>query len=151
MPLDTTAVAKTATTIRRSIIKMLARAGSGHPGGALGMADVFAVLYFSDILKHNPDNPSWTARDRVFLSNGHICPVLYATLTEAGYFSNETLLTLRQLDSPLQGHPHRDVSLGIENTSGPLGLGLSQAAGCAHALLMDGGISLPWWAGLREK
>jgi transketolase len=124
------------TSIRRSIITMLAEAGSGHPGGALGMADVFATLYFS-VLQHNPLVPDWVGRDRVILSNGHICPVLYAALAEAGYFPKAELLTLRKLGSRLQGHPHRGSLPGVENTSGPLGLGLSQAAGLACSLRLQ--------------
>lgn len=126
-----------ALTIRRWIIKMLVQAGSGHPGGALGMADVFATLYFS-VLKHRPEDPLWTGRDRFLLSNGHICPALYATLATAGYFPAGELLTLRQLGSRLQGHPHRGSLPGVESTSGPLGLGLSQACGVALALRLQG-------------
>lgn len=125
-----------ALQIRRQIIKMLAHAGSGHPAGALGMADVFAALYFH-ILNVDPKNPEWEERDRLILSNGHICPVLYATLAEAGYFPKEELLTLRQIHSRLQGHPHRHSIAGVENTSGPLGQGLSLAAGWALGLKMN--------------
>jgi len=138
-----------ANSIRQDIIRMLVEAKSGHPAGSLGMADVFAALYFS-ALRHDPTNPSWDARDRVVLSNGHICPVLYATLAEAGYFPKAQLTTLRKLGSPLQGHPHRGALPGIENSSGPLGQGISQAVGMAlvgkrgkkdwrvYALLGDG-------------
>lgn len=119
-----------ANDIRQNIIKMLAKAGSGHSAGPLGMADVFTSLYFK-ILNHKPEDPSWPDRDRLILSNGHICPVLYATLAEAGYFPKEELLTLRQLGSRLQGHPHRGSLPGLETTSGPLGSGLSQACGMA--------------------
>jgi transketolase len=126
----------TARSIRISIIKMLEEAKSGHSAGSLGMADVFTTLYFS-IAKHNPQNPTWEERDRIILSNGHICPVLYATLAEAGYFPKEELQTLRKLGSRLQGHPHLGSLPGVENTSGPLGQGLSQAAGLAYALKMD--------------
>ncbi len=117
---------------------MLMEAGSGHPAGALGMADIFAVLYLH-FLRHDPEDPFWEERDRVILSNGHICPVLYATLAEVGYFSKEELKTLRRLGSRLQGHPHRGYLPGIETTSGPLGCGLSQAAGMAIADRMDRG------------
>lgn len=130
-------LADIATEIRVSIIQMLARAKSGHSGGALGMADVFTALYFGDVLKHDPASAEWEDRDRVLLSNGHICPVLYATLAKAGYFDPTLLETLRLLHSPLQGHPHRGSLPGIENTSGPLALGLSQAAGLAHAFKLD--------------
>ncbi len=126
-----------ANDIRRDIIKMLARAGSGHTAGSLGMADVFTALYFN-ILNHNPKNPKWPNRDRLILSNGHICPVLYATLAHAGYFPKKDLSTLRQLGSGLQGHPHRGSLPGIENTSGPLGQGLSQSCGMAQAAKLDG-------------
>lgn len=125
-----------ARAIRRSIISMLERAGSGHSGGSLGMADVFTALYFAHI-RHNPQNPAWNERDYVLLSNGHICPVWYATLAQAGYFPPEELQTLRQYGSRLQGHPHRGSLPGIENSSGPLGQGLSQACGLAYALHMD--------------
>lgn len=125
-----------ATEIRRHIMIMLEQAGSGHSAGALGMADVFASLYF-DLLKHDPNNPQWQERDRVILSNGHICPVLYATLASAGYFSPELLHSLRTFGSPLQGHPHRGMLPGIENSSGPLGQGLSLASGLAYGLKFD--------------
>lgn len=123
--------------IRRSIIEMLVAAKSGHTAGPLGMADVFAALYF-DVLKHDPKNPDWEDRDRLFLSNGHICPVLYAAMAHAGYFSTEELLTLRAFGSRLQGHPERSALPGVESTSGPLGSGLSEAAGYAYAARMDG-------------
>ncbi|MCA9362703.1 transketolase [Candidatus Kaiserbacteria bacterium] len=121
-----------ANEIRQSIIEMLSEAGSGHTAGPLGMADIFTLLYFG-ILNHDPKNPDWEERDRVILSNGHICPVLYATLAHAGYFALEELLTLRKLGSRLQGHPHRGALPGIETSSGPLGSGLSQAVGMALA------------------
>ena len=125
-----------ANLIRQSIIEMLTEAGSGHTAGPLGMADVFTLLYFG-ILKHDPANPDWEERDRVILSNGHICPVLYATLAHAGYFPVEELLTLRKLGTRLQGHPHRGSLPGIETSSGPLGSGLSQAVGMALAERID--------------
>lgn len=119
-----------ANLIRQDIIKMLLEAKSGHTAGSLGMADVFTALYFH-ILKHQPKNPSWEKRDRLILSNGHICPVRYATMARAGYFPVSELNTLRKLGSRLQGHPHRTSLPGVETTSGPLGSGLSQAAGVA--------------------
>jgi transketolase len=125
-----------ANTIRQDIIKSLLSAGSGHSAGPLGMADVFTALYFH-ILNHKPKEPLWKDRDRVVLSNGHICPVLYATLARAGYFPVEELKTLRKLHSRLQGHPHRGSLPGIETTSGPLGSGLSQAIGMALAARLD--------------
>ncbi|OGG41868.1 transketolase [Candidatus Kaiserbacteria bacterium RIFCSPHIGHO2_01_FULL_46_22] len=125
-----------ANEIRQSIIEMLMAAGSGHTAGPLGMADIFTLLYF-DVLKHDPKNPDWQDRDRVVLSNGHICPVLYATLAHRGYFPVEELLTLRKFGSRLQGHPHRTALPGLETSSGPLGSGLSQAVGMALGLRMD--------------
>ena len=116
-----------ANTIRQSIIEMLVAAGSGHTAGPLGMADIFVALYFH-VLKHDPQNPLWEDRDRLILSNGHICPVQYATLAHAGYFPVEELKTLRKFGTRLQGHPHRGSVPGVETTSGPLGSGLSQSA-----------------------
>lgn len=111
---------------------MLEAAESGHAGGALGLADVFAVLY-RDVLRHDSHQPTWKGRDRLLLSNGHVCPVLYATLALHGYFPEGDLLSLRQFSSPLQGHPHQNIELGIENTSGPLGQGISVVMGRALA------------------
>ncbi len=125
-----------ANEIRQDIVKMLLEAKSGHSAGSLGMADVFVALYFH-VLNHNPKKPNWPERDRVILSNGHICPVLYATLAHAGYFKLEELKTLRKFGSRLQGHPHRGSIAGIETTSGPLGSGLSQAIGMALASKLD--------------
>jgi len=125
-----------ANKVRQLIIEMLLEAGSGHPGGALGMADIFTAFYFH-ILKHNPRNPSWNDRDRLVLSNGHICPVQYATMALSGYFPIEELKTLRKINSRLQGHPHRTALPGIETTSGALGEGLSQAIGIALAGNLD--------------
>lgn len=127
---------ETANLIRQDIIEMLVEAGSGHSAGPLGMADVFTAMYFH-ILKHNPKRPDWPDRDRLVLSNGHICPVLYATLAHAGYFPVTELKTLRKLHSRLQGHPHRTALPGVETTSGPLGSGLSQAIGMALAARLD--------------
>jgi transketolase len=116
--------------IRQSIVKMLHAAKSGHPAGSMGLADVFTALYFN-VLNHDPKNPNWEGRDRFILSNGHVCPGLYASIAEAGYFPKEELMTLRKLGSRLQGHPHRETLPGIENSSGPLGQGLSIAVGMA--------------------
>ncbi len=127
----------TANNIRKSIIEMLFEAGSGHTAGALGMTDIFTLLYFN-ILKHNPKDPLWANRDRLVLSNGHICPVLYATQAHAGYFPKEELKTLRKFGSRLQGHPHREYMPFLETSSGPLGSGLSQAIGMAMADKLDG-------------
>ncbi len=125
-----------AEAIRETIIQMLVAAGSGHTAGPLGMADVFAAFYFH-ILNHRPDDPEWEGRDRLILSNGHIVPVRYAAMAHAGYFPIEECLTLRKLGSRLQGHPERLRLPGLETTSGPLGEGLSQAAGMAYAFRMD--------------
>jgi transketolase len=128
---------QTANLIRQDIIKMLVEAGSGHSAGPLGMADIFTALYF-EILRHDPKNPDWPERDVLILSNGHITPVRYATMARAGYFPLKELMTLRKLGSRLQGHPERTKLPGLETTSGPLGSGLSQSAGMALALKMDG-------------
>ena len=125
-----------ANDIRQDIINMLVTAGSGHSAGPLDMADVFAALYFG-VMEHNPEDPKWEGRDRLVLSCGHICPVLYATMAEAGYFPKEELLTLRKLGTRLQGHPHNSSLPGIETTSGPLSQGSSQAVGMALGLKMD--------------
>lgn len=126
-----------ANIIRQDIITSLAAAKSGHPAGSLGMADILAALYFN-VLKHNPKKPDWKARDYLILSNGHICPVLYAAMANAGYFPRKKLLTLRKLGSKLQGHPERIILPGLETSSGPLGSGISQAAGMAYGLRSDG-------------
>ena len=127
-----------ARDIRISVIEMLMEAGSGHSAGALGMADIFTALYFF-ILKHDPTNPMWEERDRLVLSNGHICPVYYATLAHSGYFKLEELKTLRKFGSRLQGHPDRRFLTFLETSSGPLGLGLSQAVGMCLADRIDHG------------
>ena len=133
---ELTALTKTAQQVRVKTIKILTEAGSGHPGGSLGMADIFTALYFK-LLNHSPDNPEWEDRDYLLLSNGHICPVLYATLAQAGYFPQEKLQTLRKINSDLQGNPKLQPRLGIEISSGPLGQGLSQACGLALAFKKD--------------
>ena len=125
-----------ANKARELIIEMLFEAGSGHSGGALGMADIFTAFYFH-ILKHEPNNPSWDDRDRLILSNGHICPIQYVTMAMSGYFPIEELKTLRKINSRLQGHPHRGSLPGLETTSGPLGEGLSQAIGIALTAKLD--------------
>ncbi len=125
-----------ANVIRQDIISMLLEAGSGHSAGPLGMADIFTALYFH-VLNHNPRQPLWADRDRLILSNGHICPVRYAAMAHAGYFPVAELMTLRKLGSRLQGHPHRQALPGGETTSGPLGSGLSQAIGVALAAKLD--------------
>lgn len=122
--------------IRQAIIKMLVEAGSGHSAGPLGMADVFTALYF-ELLNIDPKRPTWADRDRLVLSAGHICPVLYAALAYRGYFEVEELSTLRQFGTRLHGHPHNLALPGIENSSGPLGQGLSQAVGMALSARLD--------------
>lgn len=131
-----------ANDIRQSIVKMLMEAGSGHTAGPLGMADIFTALYFH-ILHHDPANPTWKNRDRVILSNGHICPVLYAAMAHAGYLPVEELQTLRKFGTKLQGHPHREYFPALETSSGPLGSGLSQAIGMALADRLDNGVKSP--------
>ncbi|MCB9892956.1 MAG: transketolase [Planctomycetes bacterium] len=151
---------ETARKLRIEVIKMLARAGSGHPGGSLGMADVFTCLYWGGFVKHDPKNPGWVERDRVVLSNGHICPILYAVLAERGYFPHEWLDDLRQLGAHLQGHPAMQKTPGVELSTGSLGHGVCGGLGMAlaerqskrdthvWALLGDGEIEegLPWEA-----
>lgn len=127
---------ETANQIRIDLIKMLTHAGSGHTAGPLGMADVFTAMYFH-ILRHDPKKPDWEERDRLVLSNGHICPIMYTTMAHAGYFPKKELMTLRKFGTRLQGHPHRTALPGLETTSGPLGSGLSQATGMAIAARMD--------------
>ena len=125
----------TANRIRQSIISSLALAGSGHSAGPLGMTDIFTALFFH-VLKYDVDNPNWEERDRLVLSNGHICPVLYATMAHAGLLPIEELETLRKLGTRLQGHPHREWLPYLETSSGPLGSGLSQAVGMSIGLRM---------------
>ncbi|NCO15328.1 transketolase [Candidatus Wolfebacteria bacterium CG18_big_fil_WC_8_21_14_2_50_39_7] len=127
---------ETANQLRQDVIEMITEAGSGHPAGALDMADVFSAFYFH-ILNHDPKNSNWPERDRLILSNGHICPVQYAALAHSGYFPIEELKTLRKLGSRLQGHPYRRALPGIETSSGPLGEGLAQAIGIALAAHLD--------------
>ncbi|MBX6353501.1 MAG: transketolase [Thermoflavifilum sp.] len=125
-----------ARRIRRDVIQMIAASQSGHPGGALGAAEILSVLYF-DKMNHNPKNPDWPARDRFVLSNGHICAALYSALARSGYFPVEELLTFRRLNSRLQGHPSRHDLPGIETAAGPLGQGLSIANGMALGLRLQ--------------
>ncbi|MDO8470787.1 MAG: transketolase [bacterium] len=128
---------KKANEIRQDIITMLVKAKSGHSAGPLGMADIFTALYFR-VLKHDPKNPLWKERDRLILSNGHICPVRYVAMAHAGYYSKELLGTFRQIGSLLEGHPSIKKIPALETSSGPLGEGLSQACGFAMASRMDG-------------
>jgi len=121
---------------RELVIETLLEAKSGHSAGSLGMADIFVAFYFH-ILNHNPKNPSWDMRDRLILSNGHICPIRYVTMALSGYFPEGELKTLRKINSRLQGHPHRGSLPGLETSSGPLGEGLSQGIGIALAGKLD--------------
>ncbi|MGV8169492.1 MAG: transketolase [Candidatus Nanoarchaeia archaeon] len=125
-----------ANDIRKDTLKSIYLAGSGHPAGSLGVTDILTVLYF-DFLNVDPKNPEKEDRDYFILSNGHVCPALYATLAHKGFFERKELATLRKTGSRLQGHPHREALPGIETSSGPLGSGLSQAAGLALALRND--------------
>lgn len=134
---DTRRLRLRANDLRQTIVTMLAEAGSGHTAGPLGMADIFAALYFH-VMRHDPKNPDWDERDRLILSNGHCVPVRYAAMAHSGYFPLEECSTLRKFGSRLQGHPERGFLPGLESTSGPLGSGLSQAAGYAYAARMDG-------------
>ncbi|MFA5090701.1 MAG: transketolase [Candidatus Omnitrophota bacterium] len=124
-----------ARKIRRLIVQMLAKAGSGHPGGSLSSADLIAALYFA-VLRHNPKEPLWPGRDRFHMSKGHCCPLWYAVLAESGYFTLDKLQTLRQMGSVLQGHPDRRVP-GVEVASGSLGQGLSVGLGMSLAAKLD--------------
>jgi transketolase len=124
-----------ARQIRRLIVRMLAKAGSGHPGGSLSAADLVTALFFA-VLRHRPQEPHWSGRDRFHLSKGHCCPLWYAVLAECGYFPPEELFTLRQLGSSLQGHPDRRTP-GVEVASGSLGQGLSVGVGMSLAAKID--------------
>lgn len=125
-----------AKIIRRYVIKMLAKAGSGHPGGSLSAVDLLVVLFY-DKMRHNPQQPKWQDRDRFVLSKGHGCPALYAILADMGYFSVDKLETLRQFGSILQGHPCMKTTPGIEISGGSLGQGLSVGLGIALAAKLD--------------
>ena len=127
---------ETAREIRKEIIRMLGKSGSGHPGGSLSAADIVTTLYFH-AMRHDPQNPQWNDRDRFVLSKGHGCPVVYAAMALSGYFPREQLATLRQLGSPLQGHPDTRFMPALEACTGSLGQGLSIASGLALGLKMD--------------
>ncbi|MGB3945867.1 MAG: transketolase [Candidatus Saccharimonadales bacterium] len=131
--LTTRQIEQKATQVRRDIIQMLEAAGSGHSAGPLGLSDLVTTLFFG-VMNYKADKPEWDQRDYFFLSNGHCVPVQYAAMAEAGFFDRSELLTLRKWGSRLQGHPERTKLPGLENTSGPLGSGLSQAAGVAYSL-----------------
>ncbi len=121
-----------ADQIRALILKMVHAANSGHPGGPLGLADIFSVLFF-DVMKHNPSDPDWAERDRLLISNGHVSAVRYAAMALSGYFEEKEIFSFRKLGSALQGHPSTRYLKGVENSSGSLGQGLSQAVGLALA------------------
>ncbi len=121
-----------AKKLRRHIITMMGKAGSGHPGGSLSAVEIVTALYFG-LLRHKPSDPQWTDRDRFILSKGNAAPLLYAALAECGYLPIDELITLRQLDSRLQGHTDRTVTTGVEMSAGALGQGLSFAIGVALA------------------
>jgi transketolase len=138
MTFDVRAIERRANEMRCDILKMLALAGSGHPGGSLSATDIVAVLFFGDVLRYRADNPVWEERDRFILSKGHVAPVLYAVLARAGYFEIGELATLRKFGSRLQGHPDSRKLPGVEVSTGSLGQGLSIAAGMAYGLSVSG-------------
>lgn len=127
---------KIATEVRKDILTMLYKAGSGHTAGSLGTAEIFTALYFA-VMNNDPKKPDWPERDRLIVSCGHVCPAQYAAMARAGYFSSAKLKSYSKLNCPLQGHPERIRLPGIETTSGPLGCGLAQACGMAYAARMD--------------
>ncbi|MBU0579806.1 MAG: transketolase [Candidatus Margulisbacteria bacterium] len=131
-------VEEKAKNIRKNIIKMLAEAGSGHPGGSLSATDILAALFFGGVFKYDPKNIHWEDRDYFILCKGHGAPALYATMAEAGFFPEKELMTLRKLGSKFQGHPDRNHLPGIEVSTGSLGQGLSVAVGMALGLRLDG-------------
>lgn len=132
----TISLEKIAQNIRKDVLKMIFAAGSGHPAGSLSVVEIITALYFS-IMNHDPKNPEWEERDRFLLSNGHTCPTLYAVMAEAGYFSKTKLSSYTKLGSFLQGHPEKTKMLGIEITSGSLGMGLGQAVGISLGAKLD--------------
>lgn len=132
--METAKLKQQAQTIRREAIKALHTAQSGHPGSSLSIADILSVLYFGHVLRYNPKRPDWSERDYFLLSNGHAVPGLYACLALAGFYPLEKLNTLRQINSPLQGHPKKGTFPGIEISAGSLGQGLSVALGLALGL-----------------
>lgn len=131
-------LAEQARRMRVDIVRMIAEAGSGHPGGSLSCADILTALYFGGVMDHRPDDPAWDGRDRFILAKGHAAPALYAALALAGYLPEEELATLRKLGSRLQGHPDSNKVPGVEVSTGSLGQGLSIASGAAAGLKLDG-------------
>ncbi len=137
LPVSIEELEEKANQVRQTVVKMLVNAGTGHAAGALGSADFWTMLFLGGLINYRASEPWWEDRDRVVLSAGHYCPVLYATLAEAGFFPKSELMTLRQLGSRLQGHPVAKSLPGVETSSGPLGQGISQAVGMAMAAKMD--------------
>ncbi|MDD6651107.1 MAG: transketolase [Eggerthellales bacterium] len=136
--MEVTQLENQANEMRKDIIRMVAEAGSGHPGGSLSCIDIMTALYFGGVMNHDPEDPKKEDRDRFVLSKGHAAPALYATLANAGYFPKEELLTLRKLGSRLQGHPDSNLLPGVEVGTGSLGQGLSICAGMAAGLRLHG-------------
>ena len=136
--MDSSQLAAKANDIRIDIVRMIAEAGSGHPGGSLSCTDILTALYFGGVMRHDPENPKMEGRDWFFLAKGHAAPALYATLAHAGYFPTEELMTLRKLGTRLQGHPDSSMVPGVEVSTGSLGQGLSIASGVAAGLKLDG-------------
>lgn len=133
-----TELERRANEMRVDIVRMIAEAGSGHPGGSLSSVDILTALYFGGPLEHDPANPAWEGRDRFILAKGHAAPALYAVLAQAGYLERDELMSLRKLGSRLQGHPDSNQVPGVEVSTGSLGQGLSVAAGAAAGLKLDG-------------
>src|SRR5438132_5269876 len=133
---DVAQLAAITKRMRRTAIEMITEAGSGHPGGSLSAAEIVTTLFF-DVLRHDPKNPHWPDRDRFILSKGHAAPVLYAALAQAGYFPHDQIMSLRKLDSPVEGHPNMRRLPGVEASTGSLGQGLSQGVGHALAARID--------------
>lgn len=126
---DSEALKETARQLRLDILESTTRAGSGHPSSSFSAVEICTALYFGGILRYRPDQPDWEDRDRFIMSKGHAAPLLYAVLAQAGYFDREMLWTLRQIDSPVQGHPIQGLMPGVEATTGSLGQGLSLGIG----------------------
>ena len=135
--MDSNQLAAKANEMRVDIVRMIAEAGSGHPGGSLSCIDILTALYFGGVMKHDPAQPKMEDRDWFFLAKGHAAPALYAALAHAGYFPVDELMTLRKLGTRLQGHPDSSMVPGVEVSTGSLGQGLSVAAGVAAGLKLD--------------
>lgn len=136
MPLSVDDIVPKCREMRRDIIEMITAAGSGHPGGSLSAVELIAALYYR-VMRHDPANPQWAARDRFILSKGHGCPTMYSAMARSGYFDPATLSSLRKMGSPLQGHPDRRFLPAVEASTGSLGNGLSIGIGIGHALKLD--------------